>query len=121
MPGHFGPNLVEDVRSSAWTAWTFGVLWLAVGGALLATPRFLSRRVWQLAWRMSGVGCMIAVGGFFLSAMGALVCFANGLTMEAANGSLSFVGYMGVLTGAILAARGASMLAAAGRSTVRTP
>jgi hypothetical protein len=93
----------------------FGVLWLAVGGALLATPLFLRRRVWQLGWRMNGVGWAIAVVGFLLSGMGAFVCYANGLAMEGASKDLSFVGYLGVLAGAIIAVVG-SVIAAAGSS-----
>jgi hypothetical protein len=64
---------------------------------------------------MNGVGCGIAVGGFLLSGMGALVCYANGLAMEGASKELSFVGYLGVLAGAIIAVVG-SAIAAAGRS-----
>jgi hypothetical protein len=62
MPGQFGGDLVDDFRRRKWTEWTFAVLWLVVGGALLATPLLLKPRVWQLGRRMSGVGCGIAVG-----------------------------------------------------------
>ena len=109
------PEIVEADRRHERTEWAFGVLWLAVGGALLATPLFLRRRVWQLGWRMNGVGCGIAVGGFLLSGMGAFVCYANGLAMEGASKDLSFVGYLGVLAGAIIAVVG-SVVATAGRS-----
>jgi len=115
MPGEWGADIVDDFRRQERTERTFGVLWLAVGGALLATPLFLKRRVWHLGWRMNGVGCGIAVVGFLLSGMGAFVCFANGLAMEGASQDLSFIGYLGVLAGAIIAAVG-SVIAAAGRS-----
>jgi hypothetical protein len=49
MPGQWGADLVEADRRHERTEWTFAVLWLAVGGALLATPLFLKQRVWQLA------------------------------------------------------------------------
>jgi hypothetical protein len=95
--------------------WTFGVLWLAVGGALLATPLLLRRRVWQLGWRMNGVGCGIAAGGLLLSGMGVLVCLANGLAGEGARKDLAYAGYLGVLGGAVLAVVG-SIVAVVGRS-----
>jgi hypothetical protein len=115
MPGQWGADLVDDYRRHERTGWAFGVLWLAVGGALLATPLFVRRHVWQLGWSMNGVGCGIAVGSFLLSSMGAFVCYANGLAMEGASKDLSFVGYLGVLAGAIIAVVG-SITAAAGRS-----
>jgi hypothetical protein len=115
MPGRWGGDLVTDFRRHERTEWAFGVLWLVVGGALLATPLFLRRRDWQLGWRMSGVGCGIAVGGFLLSGMGAFVSYANGLAMEGASKDLSFVGHLGVLAGAVIAVVGSAM-AAAGRS-----
>jgi hypothetical protein len=104
--GQFGADLVADYRRHERTERTFGVLWLVVGGALLATPLFLKPRVWQLRRRMRGVGFGIAVGGFLLSSMGALVCFANGLAMEGASKDVSFAGYLGVLTGALIAVVG---------------
>jgi hypothetical protein len=64
---------------------------------------------------MNGVGCGIAAIGLLLSGMGAFVCYANGLAMEGANKDLAYMGYLGVLAGAILAVMG-SILAAAGRS-----
>jgi hypothetical protein len=94
---------------------TFSLLWLAVGGALLATPLFVNRRVWQLGWRMSGVGCGIAMAGLLLSGLGAFLCFANGLAMEGASQDVSFAGNIGLLAGAIIAA-GGTILAATGRS-----
>jgi hypothetical protein len=110
----YSDEIVEAGRRHERTEWAFGVLWLAVGGALLATPLFLRRRVWQLGWRISGVGCGVAAGGFLLSGMGALVCYANGLAMEGASKDLSFVGYLGVLAGATIAVVG-TVMAAAGR------
>jgi hypothetical protein len=115
MPGQYGDDVVNDFRRHEWTEWTFGVLWLVVGGALLATPLLLKPRVWQLRRRMSGVGFGIAVGGFLLSSMGALVLWANGLAMEGASKDLSFAGNVGVLAGAIVATLG-NVLAVAGRS-----
>jgi hypothetical protein len=106
MPGQWGPDLVEDFRRHERTEWTFAVLWLVVGAALLGTPLFLKPRIWHLAWRLNGVGCGIAVGGFLLSGVGALICFANGLAMEGANKDLAYAGYLGVLAGAILAVAG---------------
>jgi hypothetical protein len=115
VPGQFGRDLVEDFRRHERTERTFSVLWLAVGGALLATPLLFKRRVWQLGWRMNGVGCGIVAGGFLVSATGAFVCYANSLAMEGASKDLSLAGYMGVLAGAIIAV-GASVMAAAGTS-----
>jgi hypothetical protein len=63
---------------------------------------------------MNAVGCGIAVGGFLLSGMGALLCIANGLAMEGASKELSFVGYIGTLGGALLAVVG-SIVAALGK------
>jgi hypothetical protein len=114
MPGKWGADLVEADRRHERTERTFGVLWLALGGALLATPLLVKRRVWQLGWRMNGIGCGIAVGGFLLSGMGALVCYANGLLMEGANKDFSFVGQLGVLAGATIAV-GGSILAVVGK------
>jgi hypothetical protein len=115
MPGQFGGDLVNDFRRHQWTELCFGVLWLVGGGALLATPLLLKPRVWQLGWRMNGVGSGIAVAGFLLSGMGAFVCFANALAMEGASKDVSFAGYLGVLAGAIIALIG-SVMAVAGRS-----
>ncbi len=115
MPGQFGGDLVDDFRRHERTERTFGVLWLVVGGALLATPLLLKPRVWQLRRQMSGVGCGIVVGGFLLSGMGGFVCYANAMAMEGASKDLCFAGYLGVLAGAIIAVVG-SVMAAAGRS-----
>jgi hypothetical protein len=103
---------------------TFGVLWLVIGGALLATPLVLKPRVWQLRRRLNGVGRMIAAGGLLLSVMGILAWLVN----ELANGlgaigggrgahshDLSVVGYLGLIAGALVAVAG-SIIAAAGRS-----
>jgi hypothetical protein len=124
MPGYWGAELVEDYRKHERTEWTFGVLWLVVGGSLLGTPLLLGPRVWRLGWRINGVGCGIALGGFLLSGMGALLFIANGLAMEGANKDLAYAGYLGVLTGAIVAAAG-SIIAVIGKSktgpTERTP
>ena len=106
MPGKWGAGLIEDYRRDERTERAFGVLWLVVGGALLATPSFLRPRVWQLGWRMNGVGCAIAVGGFLLSGMGACVCLANGLALEGASKELNFAGSLGVLAGAAAAVVG---------------
>jgi hypothetical protein len=112
MPGRWGGELVEDHRLHERAGRAFGVLWLAAGGWLLATPLFLKRRVWQLGWRMSGVGCGIAAGGVLLSGMGAFVCYANGLAMEGASKELALAGYIGLLAGAVIAVCG-SVIAAA--------
>jgi hypothetical protein len=115
MPGKWGADLVDDFRRHERTERTFGVLWLIVGGALLGTPQFLKPRLWQLGWRMNGVGCGIVVGGFLLSGMGAFVCIANGLAMEGARKELNYAGYLGVLAGAIAAVVG-SIVAVLGKS-----
>jgi hypothetical protein len=115
MPGQFGGDLVDDFRKHERTERTFGILWLVVGGALQSTPLLLNPRVWQLGRRMSGVRFGIAVGGFFLSGMGAFVCYANCLALEGASKDLSIAGYLGVLAGAIIAVVG-SVIGAAGRS-----
>jgi hypothetical protein len=115
MPGQWGADLVDDFGRHERTERTFGVLWLVVGGALLGTPLFLKPRVWQLGWRMNGVGCGIAVGGFLLSGMGAFVCIVNGLLMEGANKDFSFAGYVGVLAGSIVAVVG-SIFAVLGKA-----
>jgi hypothetical protein len=115
MPGQFGSELVDEVRTQVRAERTFGVVWLVVGGALLGTPLFLKPPVWHLGWRMNRIGWGIAVGGFLLSGLGALVCYANGLGGEGARSELAGVGYLGVLAGAIIAVVG-SVIAAAGRS-----
>jgi hypothetical protein len=115
MPGQWGADLIDDFRRHERTERTFGVLWLVVGGALLGTPLYLKPRVWQLGWRMNGVGFGIAVGGFLLSGMGAFVCFVNGLMMEGANKDFSFAGYVGVLAGGIVTVVG-SIVAVLGKS-----
>jgi hypothetical protein len=115
MPGQWGADLVDDFRGHARAERTFGVLWLAVGGALLATPLLLKRSIWQMGWRMNGIGCGIAAFGLLLSGTGALVCVANGLMLEGANKDFSLVGLLGLLAGAILGVVG-SIIAMAGRS-----
>jgi hypothetical protein len=77
MPGQWGADLIADFRRHERTARTFGVLWLVVGGALLGTPLYLKPRVWQLGWRMNGVGFGIAVGGFLVSGMAVLCGMAT--------------------------------------------
>jgi hypothetical protein len=114
MPGQWGADLVNADHRHERTERTFAVLWLVVGGALLATPLFLKRRYWQLGWRMNGVGCGIAVGGFLLSGLGAFVCLVNGMLMEGAIQNVAYAGYLGVLAGAMIAVI-ASILAASGR------
>ena len=114
MPGEFGGDLVNDFRRHEWTEWTFAVLWLVVGVALLGTPLLLKPRVWHLGWRISGVGCGIAVGGFLMSGMGGLLCFANAMAMEGASKDVCLAGYLGILAGAIIAVLG-SVIAVAGR------
>ena len=106
MPGQWGPDILEADRRHERTEWIFGILWVVVGGALLGTPLILNRRVWQLGWPMNAVGWVIAVGGFLLSALGALVCFANGMMLEGARAELAYAGYLGVLAGAIVAVVG---------------
>jgi hypothetical protein len=106
MPGYWGSELVADERRHERVARAFGVLWLVVGGALLASPLFVKRRVWQLGWRISGAGCGIAAAGLLLSALGAFVCLVNGMLLEGANKDVAFVGYLGVLAGAALAVAG---------------
>ena len=115
MPGQWGADLVNADHRHERTEWTFAVLWLVVGGALLATPLFLKRRVWQLGWRMNRVGCGIAAGGLLLSGMGVFMCFVNGLLMEGAKEEFAYAGYLGVLAGAIIAVVG-SIVALLGRS-----
>jgi hypothetical protein len=96
----YSDEIVGSYQRSERTERAFGVLWLVVGGALLGTPLFLKPRAWQLGWRMNGVGCAIAAGGFLLSGLGACVCLANGLAMEGASKDLNFVGSLGMLAGA---------------------
>jgi hypothetical protein len=115
MPGKWGADLVDDFRRRERTERTFGVLWLVVGGALLGTPLFLKPHVWHLGWRMNGLGCGIALGGFLLSGVGAFVCLANGLAMEGASKDLACAGYLGVLAGAIVAIVG-GIIAVLGKS-----
>ena len=116
MPGQWGGELVDDFRRQARTERNFGVLWLAVGGALLGTPLFFKPRVWQMGWRMNRVGGGITAGGYLMSSMSAFVVFANGLAMEGASKDLSFAGNAGVLVGAIVAILGC-VLAVTGRSS----
>jgi hypothetical protein len=106
MPGQFGKDLVESVRTSERTERTFGVLWLVVGGVLLASPLFLKRRAWQLGWRVRAVGCAVVSGGALLSGLGAFVWFANGLAMEGASRELSLAGHVGMIAGTVVAVVG---------------
>jgi hypothetical protein len=106
MPGQWGPDLVTEFRVQQRTEWTFGVFWLAAGGALLGTPLFLAPRTWRLGWPMNGAGCGIAAAGLVLCCLGSFVCFVNGLTMEGASSELAFAGYLGVLAGAVVAVVG---------------
>jgi hypothetical protein len=71
--------------------------------------------------RLNGVGCGIAAGGLLLSGVGALLCYANALTMDGASKDVSLAGYVALLAGAALAIVG-SVLAVTGRakSTSRT-
>jgi hypothetical protein len=115
MPGQWGTDIIEADRRHERTERTFAILWLVVSGALLSTPLFLKPRICRLGWRISGVGCGIAVGGFILSGMGFLVWYANGLLLEGANKDFAFVGYIGVLVGALVALVG-SIVAVLGKS-----
>jgi hypothetical protein len=116
MPGARENDLVADFRRHERTERTFGVLWLVVGGALLGTPLFLKPRVWQVARRMNGAGCALAVGGLLLSGFSVLVWFVNGLAMEGANRDVSRVGHLGVLAGAIVAVVGSTVAVVGGSS-----
>jgi hypothetical protein len=116
MPGGWGADLVADFRRRERTEWTIGILWVVLGGALVGTPLFLKPRVWQLGWRMNGVGWGIAIAGFLLSGLGALVCIANGLAMEGASKDVYYAGYLGVLAGAVVAVVG-SIVAVLGKAT----
>jgi hypothetical protein len=118
MPDTVSGELVDYYRQRVRAAQTFAVLWLVVGGALLGTPLFLKPGIWHMGWRMNGAGCGIALGGFLLSGMGVLVCFANGMAMEGARMEPSLVGNLGVLAGAIVAVVGC-IIAAGGKSTNR--
>jgi hypothetical protein len=109
MPGQWGADLVADVRRDLWATRVFGVLWLAVGAALLGSPLLLEQRLWHLGWRVSGIGCGIAAAGLLLSGLGVLTCYSNALAMEGANKDTAFVGYLAVLAGALLAAAGSTV------------
>jgi hypothetical protein len=114
-PAGWGPELVAAFRPQVWESWTLCILWLVGGAALVMTPLILKPRAWRLGWPMNGVGCGIAAGGFLLSGLGTLVCYANALAMEGASEDVSFVGLLGVLAGAIVAVVG-SVVAVLGRS-----
>jgi hypothetical protein len=105
----YSDEIVDAHRRQERTGWAFGVLWVVVGGALLGTPLFLKPRVWHLGWRTNGVGWGIAVGGFLLSGLGALVCLANGMMLEGARAEVAYFGYLGVLAGAIAAVVGSGV------------
>jgi hypothetical protein len=105
----YSDEIVDSDRWHERTGWTFGVLWVVVGGALLGTPLFLKPRVWHLGWRTNGVGWGITVAGCLLSGLGVLVCLANGMMLEGASAELAFVGYLGVLAGAIVAVVGSAV------------
>jgi hypothetical protein len=119
MPGQWGADLVADVRRDERAARAFGVLWLAVGGALLGSPLLLEPRLWHLSWRVSGVGCGIAAAGLLLSSLGALVCFANALAMEGASKDVAAAGYLAVLAGALVAAAGSTVAMLANATPAR--
>lgn len=115
MPGYWGPDIVEADHRHLRTERTFCILWLVVGGVLLLTPLFLKPRLWHLGWRISGVGCGIALGGFLLSGMGAFVCFVNGMLMEGAMKDVAHAGFVTILAGAIVAVIG-SIIAVLGKA-----
>jgi hypothetical protein len=113
MPGKWGAELVQDFRRHERTARAFAVVWFVTGAALMDTPLYLSRRVWRLGWRISGVGCGIMVGGFCISSVGALVCLMNVMLMEGANKDFAAAGYMALLAGAVVAVAGSLVALAA--------
>jgi hypothetical protein len=115
IPGKIGEDIVTATRRSERISLTFCALYLVLGGALLASPLFLKREVWQLARLLNQVGCWMAVGGLVLSGLGFFVVVANGLAMEGASRDLALVGDRGILGGAILTALGGG-LAVAGKS-----
>ena len=104
---------------------TFAVLWLAIGVALLITSLVLKPSVWQFRRRLNRVGRKYAIGGLLLSVLGILVWFfgalGNAVGGIAGGGHsspfLSFVGYLGIIAGAIVAVVG-SIIAVAGESEV---
>jgi hypothetical protein len=99
----YSDEIIDSDRRHERAGRTFGVLWVVVGAALLATPLLLKSSIWQLGWRVNGVGCGIAIGGFLLSGLGAFACFVNGLMLEGARAEFAYAGYLGVLAGAIIA------------------
>jgi hypothetical protein len=107
IPDKGGGDLVEANRRRERTERTISVLWLIVGGALLGTPLFLKARVWQLGWRISGVGCGIALGGLLLSVLGVSVWYAGGFFRKGGVEEVSLGGQLAVLAGAIVATVGA--------------
>jgi hypothetical protein len=111
LPEHFSSELVAAFRQSRRTEWVFGVIYLTVGGALLASPAYLKRSVWQIRRSINGTGCVIAVGGLLLSGLGILVCFVNGLMMEGAKKDVGFAGHLGVLAGAVFTMAGSILVA----------
>jgi hypothetical protein len=118
-PGMFQDWAVELDRQLVPVGRTFSVLWCGIGGALLATPLFLTSRVWQVRRRLNRFGRNYAIGGLLLSAVGALVWLLGALANAVgsigggrdSSHSLSAVGYLGIIAGAIVAL-GGSIVAA---------
>ncbi|MGA2259198.1 MAG: hypothetical protein ABSG53_31380, partial [Thermoguttaceae bacterium] len=70
-------GLSEDLAEDARQALTFAVLYVYVGGVLLAAPIFLKPGRWQLDWRMKWPGCGIAILGLLLCGVSLLIWFGN--------------------------------------------
>jgi hypothetical protein len=105
-------ELVDLYRWRERVGWTFGVLWLVVGGMLLGTPLFLKPRAWRFAWRINGAGGVAAIGGLFLSGVGLFVWRTNGMFLRGAYQFYNLVGLLGVLVGTIVTVSGGIMAVA---------
>jgi hypothetical protein len=111
----------QAAEGSQQTWWTFGVLWLLVGGALIAAPLFLKRRVWQLGWRVNGAGCKTAVGGLLISGIGLCVWRFNGTLLNGAYEYYRLMSLFGVLAGTIVTVFGGIRAVARNRTRDRGP
>jgi hypothetical protein len=102
-------GLSEDIAEDALQALAFAVLYVVVGGALLAAPIFLKPGRWQLDWRMKWPGWGIAMLSLLLCGMSLLIWFGNRMGGEGRSEALNLWSSLGIFGGGVLAAIGSVM------------
>ena len=112
MSSQSGSGLVNYYCSRERTGWTFGVLWLIVGGMLLGTPLFMKPWVWKMGWPINRAGGGVAIGGLLLSGMALFVWRVNGTFLRGAYEFFSLIGLLGVLAGTSVTVFGSVMAVA---------